>query len=123
MGRTFGSKPAPMGVPVHGTQRARSVHFRRGLGIVLVLAGAVLAAPGVVLALLCNPVFQSVCLPQPYGVVAGYVAATGFGLMILGPLLVFTRWQFARSLRFCPSCGADIQGAAKFCTRCGNRLW
>lgn len=95
----------------------------RGLGIVLIVVGAILAAPGVVLAGLCNTIFQGACLPAPYGTVAGFVAGVGFSLMILGPLLVFTRGQFARRVGFCPSCGADTREAARFCTRCGHRLW
>jgi hypothetical protein len=112
-----------MGVPAFATQRARLAHPRRGLGIVLVLVGAVLVAPGLILAALCNPIYEGICLPQPYGTVTGFVAGVGFCLMILGPLLVFTRWQFARNSGFCPTCGADIQRADKFCGGCGSRLW
>ena len=103
-----------MGISVDATQRAGPAHPRRGLGFVLILVGAVLAVTGLVFEL---------SLPQPYAVVAGFFAGAGFTLLILGPALVFTRWQFARNLEICPSCGANIRRDAKFCTSCGNRLW
>lgn len=56
-----------MGISGYAPQGAGPSHSRRGLGIVLVLAGAVLAVPWLVLAALCNPIFQGVCLSQPYG--------------------------------------------------------
>lgn len=89
----------------------------------LVVTGLVLAVPGVLFAFLCSPNFLGVCLPQPFEEIAGFVAGAGITLMIMGPLLIFTRWQFARNLGFCPSCGADTRQATKFCPRCGNRLW
>lgn len=112
-----------MGTPLYATRRGASALSRRGLGIVLIVAGLALVVPGVVFTLLCSPVFLGVCLPQPYDEIAGFVAGVGFTLVIVGPLLVFTRWQFSRNLGFCPSCGADIRPADKFCGGCGNRLW
>lgn len=112
-----------MGIPVYATQPGRPTHFRRGLGIVLIMVGLVLAIPGLVFALFCSPTVLSACLPQPFEGAAGYVAGVGLTLIILGPLLVFTRWQFSRNLGFCPSCGARIRPTDRFCGRCGNRLW
>ena len=102
-----------MGIPAYATQSARPAHSRRGLGIILVLAGAVLAIPSLILAFL---------LPQPYQQIAGFFAEAGVTLVVFGPLLIFTRWQFARNLRICPSCGAEIRPGNHFCTHCGNRL-
>lgn len=103
-----------MGISVDATQRARLTHPRRSLGIALILAGLVLAVSGLVFELF---------LPQPYAVVAGFFAGAGFTLLVMGPALVFTKWQFARNVGFCPSCGATSRRDTKFCTSCGNRLW
>ncbi len=103
-----------MGISVDATPPARPAHLRRGLGFVLILTGLVLAASGLLLEFF---------LPQPYAVVAGFFAGAGFTLLILGPALVFTRWQFARNLAFCPSCGASIRRDSKSCPSCGGRLW
>lgn len=112
-----------MGFSLYATQHARPAHPRRGLGIILILVGLFLAVPWVVVEFFCSPVFPGVCLPSSYVGAAGFVAGVGLSLMILGPLLVFTRWQFARNAGFCPSCGANIGRADKFCARCGARLW
>jgi MFS superfamily sulfate permease-like transporter len=103
-----------MGVPANATQGGRLAHPRRGLGLALILTGLVLAASGLAFELF---------LPQPYAVVAGFFAGAGITLMIMGPALVFSRWQFARNLGFCPSCGANITREAKLCTSCGSRIW
>ena len=102
-----------MGIPAYATPGARPAHSRRGLGILLVLAGALLAIPSLILAFL---------LPQPYQQIAGFSAEAGVTLVIFGPLLIFTRWQFARNLRICPSCGAETRSGNYFCTHCGSRL-
>jgi hypothetical protein len=103
-----------MGIPVHATPRARPAYSRRGLGAFLVVTGALLAVPSLILVIL---------LPQPYQQIAGFVAGLGLVLVVSGPLLIFTRWQFARNVGICPACGAQVRQGNGFCTQCDNRLW
>jgi hypothetical protein len=103
-----------MGIPVNSTPRARPAYSRRGLGVFLVLTGTLLAVPSLILVIL---------LPQPYQQIAGFFAGLGLVLVVYGPLLIFTRWQFARNVGICPACGAQVRQGTGFCTHCGNRLW
>jgi len=103
-----------MGIPVYAHRSARRGYSRRGLGVILVLTGALLAVPSLILVIL---------LPQPDQQIAGSFAALGLTLVVFGPLLIFTRWQFARNLGICPACGAEVPQGNSFCAHCGNRLW
>lgn len=109
-----------METPVYAAERRRPVS-RRGLGSFLILTGSVLVALGAVFAFLCGSVLLDACLP--FEAAALSVAGLGLILVIFGLPLFFTRWQFARRLAFCPSCGADTGRGDRFCHGCGNRLW
>ena len=94
----------------------------RGLGIWLIVLGVVLAIPGLAIASLCGPWSRDLCWAEPYREAGGLVAGAGLTLMLLGPLLIYTRWQFTRNLGICPSCGMETRPDTKFCTQCGHRL-
>ncbi len=108
-----------MGTSIRGP---RPPHSRPGLGVLLILLGALLAAPGAIVIGLCGAAVPGACWPSPVAQVVGFVAGLGLAIAILGPLLVFTRWQYARRRGFCPFCGDETGGPAKFCGRCGRRL-
>ena len=110
-----------MGTPVYAVKRRRPAQPRRGLGGSLILTGTALVALGAVLAFLCSPIFLDACSPLEGA--ALFVAGLGVTLMIFGAPLVFTRWQFARNLGICTSCGAEIREGNSFCTHCGSRQW
>lgn len=103
-----------MGTPVFAADRSKPAHPHRSPGIYLIVIGVALSALGVV---------SSYLFPPPFEGVAMSVMEVGFILAISGIPLVFTRWQFARGLGFCPACGAGTGRADKFCPRCGRRLW
>ncbi len=88
----------------------------------LIVIGALLAAPWAAVTGLCAATVSGTCWPSPTAQVAEFVGGLGLAVAILGPLLVFTRWQYARRRGFCPFCGDDTGGAVKFCGRCGRRL-
>ena len=110
-----------MGTPVYAVKRRRPDHPHRGLGSSLILIGAALVVLGAIFAFLCSPILPDACSPLEGG--ALFVAGLGVTLMIFGAPLVFTRWQFARNLGICPSCGAEIRQGNSYCTHCGGRLW
>ncbi len=108
--------------PTYLGQSRRPPRAGRGLGITLFVLGVALAIPGLTIVSLCGPWSHDFCLAEPYREVGGLVGGAGLTLMLLGPLLIYTRWQFAQNLGICPSCGSEARPDTKFCTRCGRRL-